>query len=375
MNPMQRYPEERAENIITHFPVAGNFIKAEKFGSGLINDTYLCSFRNGDEAGKYILQRINTEVFRQPEKVMQNVEVVTGHIVDRLRARGVPEPYAVTPALIHTRDGASHHRDSSGGFWRVFHFIESGEVFDSVIDVKHAYEVGRGLGGFQSLVSDLAPDKLHDTLPGFHHTPLYLKEYDDAVRADARGRRGEVLAETEFIEERRRLAPLLTEPLTSGALPVRVVHNDPKVNNVMLDKATGRALCMLDLDTVKPGTVLFDFGDCLRSAANPRGEDAADAGSVQIDLPLFEAAAAGYLREAGSFLTEGEKEMLPLSVKVITFELGLRFLADYLRGDTYFKIRYPDHNLHRARVQFNLLTSIEKNEARLTELVAHSAGG
>jgi Ser/Thr protein kinase RdoA (MazF antagonist) len=373
--PMQRHSEERADNIIAHFPVSGSLIKAEKFGSGLINDTYLCSFRNGNDDRKYILQRINTTVFRRPEEVMMNVEVVTRHIADRLRGRGVTEPFAVTPALIHTREGASHYRDASGGFWRVFHFIESGEVFDSIIDVKHAYEVGRGLGSFQSLVSDLAPDKLRDTLPGFHHTPLYLNEYDCALRADAAGRRGDIAAEAAFVEERRSLAPLLTDALTTGGLPVRVVHNDPKVNNIMLDKAAGKALCMLDLDTVKPGTALFDFGDCLRSAANPLGEDAADPRSVEIDLPLFEAAAAGYLREAGAFLTEKEKEMLPLSVMVITFELGIRFLADYLRGDTYFKIRYPGHNLHRARVQFSLLKSIEKNEARLGELTLHGAGG
>jgi Ser/Thr protein kinase RdoA (MazF antagonist) len=172
-----------------------------------------------------------------------------------------------------------------------------------------------------------------------------------------------------FVSRERSLASVLMDLMNSGRLPVRVVHNDPKVNNVLIHRATGEALCMIDLDTVKPGIVHFDFGDCVRSAANPAGEDAEDPGTVGLDLPLFEAVTRGYLREAGGFLTEKEVEMLPESVKVITFELGLRFLADYLRGDTYFRIKYPDHNLHRARVQFRLLESIEKAEEAITAVV------
>ncbi len=218
--------------------------------------------------------------------------------------------------------------------------------------------MGRGLGRFQALVSDLAPEKLHDTLPGFHHTDRYLAEYDAALQADIMGRAAESSAETAFVSQRRMLAPLLTDLMGSGQLPLRVVHNDPKVNNFMVHSATGRALCMLDLDTVKPGIVHFDFGDCARSSANPAGEDA-DPAKVTFDLQLFKAVARGYLSEAGSFLTKKELEMLPASVKVITFELGLRFLADYLRGDTYFRTTHPLHNLRRARVQFKLLESIE----------------
>lgn len=358
---MQQYQDEhKIGTIITYFPISGTFLRAEKFGSGLINDTYLCSYRDGKHIRKYILQRINASVFRKPEQVMENVELVTSHIVKRLRAEGVPDPYTVTPALIHVQSGGSHYRDPSGCFWRVFHFIESGCVFDSIIDINHAYEVGRGLGRFQALVSDLPPAKLHDTLPGFHYTPRYLKEYDDALQADVRSRASEVIPESGFIEQRRELAPLLAGLLNRGELPIRVVHNDPKVNNIMIHKTTRKALCMLDLDTVKPGTVLFDFGDCVRSATNRAGEDAPEPGSVSIDVSLFHALARGYLQEAEAFLTKNEIQLLPLSVKVITFELGLRFLADYLRGDTYFKVKYPAHNLHRARVQFKLLESIEQ---------------
>ncbi len=355
--------------VISHFSLQGTLMKVERFGSGLINDTYLCEFGEGGDIRKYILQRINAAVFRHPEQVMENVEVVTTHIVSRLRAEGVQDPYAVTPALIPTRYGRSFHRDDSGAYWRMLHYIEAGTVFDTVKDMRHACEVGRGLGRFQSLVSDLPPERLHDTLPGFHHTPEYLKEFDDAVKADVKNRAAGINAEIAFASGRRSLAPVLTDLMNSGRIPVRVVHNDPKVNNVLIHTATGGALCMIDLDTVKPGIVHFDFGDCVRSATNSAGEDAEDLSKVGLDLPLFEAVARGYLREAGHFLTEIEVEMLPVSVMVITFELGLRFLIDYLRGDTYFRIKYSGHNLHRARVQFKLLESTEKTEEDIAAIV------
>jgi Ser/Thr protein kinase RdoA (MazF antagonist) len=348
----------RPEDIILNFPVPGALETIEKFGSGLINDTYLCTFRENNAARKYVLQRINAAVFNRPADVMENVEVVTRHIVARLRAEGVVDPYAITPALIHARSGRSHHADASGNCWRVFHFIEDGTVFDQVKDVRHAYEIGRGLGRFQALVSDLAPSRLHDTIPGFHHTPRYLEAYDEAVSRDARGRAAGAATDMEFAARRRSLAPMLTELMDSGQLPLRVVHNDPKVNNVMVRKDTGEALCMLDLDTVKPGIVHFDFGDCVRSVANPAGEDG-DLARVTFDLQLYQAVTRGYLSEASSFLTQTETELLPLSVRVITFELGLRFLTDYLNGDAYFRVAYPAHNLHRARVQFKLLAGIE----------------
>lgn len=356
-------------SIISQFTIPGTFIKAERFGSGLINDTYLCEFDDNGERRKYILQRINASVFTRPEQVMRNVEVVITHIIKRLRAEQVSDPYAVTPALISTRSGRMFLHDDQDAYWRVFHFIETGIVFDTVQNRRHAYEVGRAVGRFQALVSDLAPSALYDTLPGFHHTPDYLKAYDDAVSADAGGRVAKAGPEAAFVFQRRYLAPTLTDLIASNELPLRVVHNDPKVNNIMIHKTSGEALCMLDLDTVKPGIVHFDFGDCVRSAANPAGENAMDLESVNIDMALFEAIAEGYLHEAGAFLTKKELSLLPQSVNVITFELGLRFLADYLRGDTYFKIQYPTHNLHRARVQFRLLERIEANGGRIASFL------
>lgn len=354
--------------IISQFSIPGTFIKAGRFGSGLINDTYLCEFDDNGEFCKYILQRINTSVFTRPEQVMHNIEAVTTHIAKRLRAEGIAEPFAVTPGLINTRSGRSFLLDENGAYWRMFPFIEAGTVFDTVLNAKHAYELGRGLGRFQSLVSDLPPDRLHDTLPGFHFTPRALSEYDGALKTDVKKRAAGTVIEREFVYRRRSLAPVLTDRIASKELPLRVVHNDPKVNNIMIHRESGEALCMLDLDTVKPGLVHFDFGDCARSAANPAGEDAKDLEAVAIDLALFEAVTEGYLREAGAFLTKQELVMLPWSVKVITFELGLRFLADYLRGDAYFKTTYPTHNLRRAQVQFRLLESIESVEDRMALL-------
>jgi Ser/Thr protein kinase RdoA (MazF antagonist) len=347
------------ESVISHFMVPGTLVKTGRFGSGLINETQLCEFLDAGAVRKYILQRINRDVFSRPDLVMANVEIVTEHLQARLRREGVSDPAAVTPALVMARDGRSFHVDGAGEYWRMYHFIEDGVVLDMVRDDAHAYEVGRGLGRFQELVSDLAPDRLHDTLPGFHNTTRYLAELDDAIRRDEQGRLETAKIEVAFVRARRKIASLLTDLMESGRVPVRVVHNDPKVNNVMVHAATGKALCMLDLDTVKPGIVHFDFGDCVRSAANPAGEDAPDLNKVAFDRSRYEALSRGYLDEARVFLTPAEAELLPASVKVITFELGIRFLADHLRGDTYFRVSRPGHNLHRSRVQFRLLESME----------------
>jgi Ser/Thr protein kinase RdoA (MazF antagonist) len=351
------------EPIISQFTVAGEFIKAERFGSGLINDTYLCLFQNGEASLKYILQRINSAVFKQPEQVMENLEIVTSHIAARLREKGIRDPSCRTPMLVYTRKGNAFFIDDFGWYWRMFHFIESGQVFDRIGSTDHAYEIGRGLGAFQALVSDLSPDRLHDILPGFHNTPRYLADYDKALAADVKKRAITVPAERAFVNARRSLAPILTNLVSEGKLSLRVVHNDPKVNNFMIQAETGKVLCMLDLDTVKAGIVHFDFGDCVRSAANPLGEDALDLDLVRFDLSLYNAVMRGYISEARAFLTQEEIVLLPKSVEVITFELGIRFLTDYLCGDTYFKISYPLHNLHRARVQFKLLQSIESGDS------------
>jgi Ser/Thr protein kinase RdoA (MazF antagonist) len=346
-------------NIIAQFDLPGTLLSSERFGAGLINDTYLCRCRTEQGERRYLLQRINRRVFVRPELVMENIETVTAHLRSRLRQEGVADPEEFAPALVPAKGGRSFHADARGDVWRMFHFIESGVVFDTPRDAGHAFEVGRALGRFQSLLSDLPPSKLHDTLPGFHHTPRYLAELDRAVQQGGPERASSVREELAFVDRCRGLAPLLMDAMAAGSLPLRVVHNDPKVNNVLVHRTTGKALCMVDLDTVKPGIVHFDYGDCVRSVANPAGEDAPDLAKVSIDRTYADAITRGYLEEARSFLTEQEQELLPASVKVITFELGIRFLADHLRGNAYFRVTYPGHNLHRARVQFRLLESME----------------
>jgi Ser/Thr protein kinase RdoA (MazF antagonist) len=347
------------ESILSRFDLPGRPVKVERFGSGLVNETYLAEFNDSGAIRKYILQRINKTVFLRPDFVMENVEIVTGHLQKRLRQEGRTDPASATPALVRTGEGRSFHIDASGEYWRMFHFIETGVVFDTVQDVAHAREVGRGLGRFQALVADLPPEQLHDTLPGFQDTPRYLADLDGLVQAGGEERLAGVREELAFVQKRRGLAGSLADLMESGRIPLRVVHNDPKVNNILIHAQTGKALCMIDLDTVKPGIVHFDFGDCVRSAANTAGEDAGDLDAVVFDQDRYEALREGYLDEAGAFLTQAEIAMLPVSVKVITFELGIRFLTDHLRGDAYFRVRYPGHNLHRCRVQFRLLERIE----------------
>ena len=352
-------PSTDLRDLLDRFSLPGPCAHIEPFGSGLINATWRCSVSGSDGVRRYIVQRLNASVFPRPDLVMENIVTVTGHILDRLRREGMSDLASGTPTLVPARDGRPFIIDGAGAYWRVYRFIEGGRVFDRVQGVEHAYEVGRALGRFQALLTDLAPGRLHDILPGFHHTPRYLQELRNAARTDAAGRRSEVLRELEAVEGHEDLAGQLLGPLEAHCIPIRVVHNDPKVNNVLIHRGTGKGICMLDLDTVKPGTVLFDFGDCVRSAANPAGEDAIDQDRVHFDQACYDAVRAGYLDEAGPFLTRDEIALLPVSVKVITIELAIRFLADHLRGDTYFRTAYPGQNLHRARVQFRLFERIE----------------
>ncbi len=358
------------EEILSRFAVPGRFLRSVPFGSGLINETSLAEFEENGAVRKFILQRINTKVFSRPESVMRNVEIVTSHIQDRLRQGGVADPESVTPALVRAVDGKAFLRDADNVYWRMFHFIETGRVYDTVQGPSHAFEVGRALGRFQALTADLSPGRLDDTLPGFHHTPLVLDRFDAALRTAPRERVREAKEEIGYVQRRRSLAPLLTGPMRSGKAPVRVTHNDPKVNNVMVDSRTGAALCMLDLDTAKPGITLFDIGDCIRSAANPQGEDAERLDAVRIDPELAASVLRGYLGEAGRFLARAELDLLTTSVSVITYELGVRFLTDFLGGDVYFRVRYPGHNLHRGRVQFRLLRDIGAAEERMAAEIA-----
>lgn len=372
-----RSPKE-LKNIVAQFQLCGEAEHIERFGSGNINDTYR-SVVSGAAPVFYIHQKINKTVFRQPEKVMENMALVTTHIQQKLQQEyndSAQHAWKTTLELIPTKEGKLYYVDPGGEYWRTTAFIADAVTYNVVQNLDHAYEAGKILGEFQRFVADLPPEQLHDTLPGFHHTPTY---YDQFLRCletvhsdlaiDARKREPDAVELIYKIQQHETLVPLLMKPYNSGILCNRVVHNDPKINNILIDTRTHKGICIVDLDTVKSGLIHFDYGDCLRSAANPAGEEARDLRHVRFDLKTFERITQGYLEEARAFLSEADIDYLVDSIKVIAFELGTRFFTDYLKGDVYFKIAYPTQNLNRARVQFALLEDIERKETKIRKIV------
>jgi Ser/Thr protein kinase RdoA (MazF antagonist) len=345
--------------------VAGRFAPGAKvggvypLGNGHINDTFLVSLE-GPAVERFVLQRVNGRVFRDPESVMGNMGVVTEHARGRLEGLKPPPGFRFElPRVLKSTDGQDHWIDGSGSFWRAISFIDGSRSFDAVQDLDHAREVGRALGIFHALMNDLPLELLVDTLPGFHVTPTYLRHYDEVLNSARINASPEVAFGHRFVIQRRGWASILEDARSQGLLQLRPIHGDPKVANVMIDSATRRAVSLVDLDTVKPGLVHYDIGDCLRSCCNPLGGDAADWESVRFEPELCRAALQGYLAYAAGFLTGHDVRYLYDAIRLIAFELGLRYLTDHLEGDSYFKPKRPNHNLHRALVQFKLAESIE----------------
>ncbi len=351
------------------FTPQGRVLEVREYGSGNVNDTFLVTPDSEGES-RFILQRLNSRVFQRPELVMGNLRAVTEHVRARLEEAPVaPGRRWELPRARFTRNGRDHFVDPGGSFWRALSFIEAAQTFDAIRNTEHAKEVGYALGRFHKLLSDLPPARLADTLPGFHLTPVYLRRYDEVVAKNRGKKSPEADFCIRFVDGRRALAPVLEDAKAQGRLRLRPIHGDPKVNNVMMDASTGLAVGMVDLDTVKPGLVHYDIGDCLRSGANPRGEETQDWEAVRFDLELGRAILQGYLSQARDFLTEYDYAYLYDAIRVIAFELGLRFFTDYLEGNVYFKARRPDHNLARALVQFKLTESIESQEEAIRALI------
>jgi hypothetical protein len=319
-----------------------------------------------DQSGttvRYLFQRINHLVFKNPVALMENVQRVTTHIAAKLAGR--PDACRRVLTLIPTWDGLPYHCDPVGNYWRAYLFIEKARTYDAVESTAQALEAARAFGHFQKLLADLPTPRLHDTIPDFHHTPKRFVALERAIEADAVNRAQSALPEIEFALQHKEM----TGVLLAAGLPERVTHNDTKFNNVMLDGATGSGVCVIDLDTVMPGLALYDFGDMVRTTTSPAQEDERDLGKVTMQFPMFEALARGYLASAGEFLTRAEHRHLAFAGKLITFEIGLRFLTDYLAGDTYFKVHREGHNLDRCRTQFRLVESIAQQEERMNKLV------
>ncbi len=343
--------------IIGGFQVAGSFVSGIPYGTGHINDTYKVE----TSGGCYILQRVNTTVFKQPEELMDNFVRVTEHIGRKIATEKAADPGCRrrTLQVIRSREDRPFFYDGDGNFWRCYIFVDQARTFDIIENADQAFQAATAFGGFQNDLADL-PGRLFETIPNFHHTVSRLETLEAAVKADAMGRLKEVAPELDFILARRADCRKLLELQKSGDIVERTTHNDTKLNNVLIDDATGQGICVIDLDTVMPGLPHYDFGDMVRTGTSPAAEDETDLSKVRMRFEMFEALLRGYLSQAKGFLNPVEKELLPFSGKLITLEIGIRFLTDYLEGDVYFKIKRPRHNLDRCRTQLKLVASIEE---------------
>jgi hypothetical protein len=349
-----------------------DFVEAQVYGSGHINDTYCADYNQAGCRVRYIHQRINHHVFKNPVQVMENVARVTRHALDTLLAEGNPEAHRRTLTCIPAHDGKPYAIDAEGSLWRTYPFIEGARGYDEIECNEQAFQAARAFGAFQNLTANLSGKRLHETIPDFHHTPKRLLALEAAVQNDLAGRATDVQAEINFARARAADCPRITDLIASGAIPERVTHNDTKLNNVLLDETTSEGICVIDLDTTMPGSALYDFGDMVRTAAPTTREDDPDETHIGVNLDRFDALVRGYLSTA-TFLNEAELDNLAFSGKLITLECGIRFLTDHLNGDTYFKIKRPGHNLDRCRNQFAFVRALEENMEAMEEIVASAS--
>jgi len=345
--------------ILSHFTVKNSI---EPYGDGHINDTYVTA------KGRYILQRINSNVFKKPDEVMDNIVAVTEHIRKKLAANGEDADRG-TLTVIKTKDGKNFYKTPEGDYFRVYIFIDDTITYQSIEKPQDFYHAAKAFGKFQKMLSDFPADKLHETIKNFHYTPSRYNDLMASAQNNKSGRAGEVQAELDFVKEREAYCSIVTDAMEAGLIPMRVTHNDTKLNNVLLDAKTGEGVAVIDLDTVMPGSLLYDYGDSMRFGTNTAAEDEADLSKVTCDLELFEAYTKGFIEEVGEHMTAKEIELLPMSAILLTFECGMRFLADHIDGDTYFKIHREGHNLDRARNQFKLVYDMEQKLDEMKAIV------
>jgi aminoglycoside phosphotransferase (APT) family kinase protein len=351
--------------MVELFTLAGSVSRVAPLPGGHINDSYRVDA--GSES--YLLQRLNPHVFPDAGPVMDNVSRVTGHVATRLRAAGVADWRRRTLTLVPARTGADWVRDGEGAAWRLFGFITGTLVRERAESPADAMGAGRSFGEFLRLLADYHGAPLTETIPGFHDTAARFERLEQAVRKDARRRVAGARLEIGLAMNQRQLADVLPPLLRSGAVPIRIAHNDAKLSNVLFDEKTGEPLCVVDLDTVMPGSALYDFGDLVRSVTSPTPEDEEDLSQVGVRVPLFEALARGYLETAGAVLTPAERGRLVFAGRLITLEQAVRFLTDHLEGDRYYRIARPEHNLVRARTQLRLYESLIGCQEELQEIV------
>jgi len=357
--------------IGSHFNVFGDYVSAAPYGSGHINDTYAAIYDQGGQEIRYIFQRINHNVFKQPVQVMENIARVLSH--QHVKYTDCPHSTRRALTLITTLvEEKPYYQDNHGDFWRIYVMIENARTYDVLESREQAFQAAKAFAEFQKQLVDLPGERLHETIPNFHNTPKRFEALEHALAEDVANRAKIAKSEIDFMLSKKDIVSTLIDLQAAGKIPERITHNDTKLNNVMIDDKTGEGICVIDLDTVMPGLALYDFGDMVRTGTSPAEEDELDLSKVTMQMEMFEALAGGYLSSAADFLNDTEIEYLPFSGKLITIEIGIRFLTDFLLNDVYFKTHRENHNLDRCRTQITLAQSIEKQEAQMCDFVKKS---
>lgn len=358
----------KVHEAIDGFKLPGELKECIRYGSGHINDTYRLTYETPQGTKRYILQRMSKSIFKKPVELMENVSGVTAWLRKKIIENG-GDPERETLTLVKSNDGLPYFVDSTGEYWRVYLFIEGATCYDAVKDDNDFYQSAVAFGHFQRLLADYPAETLHETIKDFHNTPDRLEKFKKAVAEDICGRAASVQKEIDFILEREELTHALYDLQLDGRLPLRVTHNDTKLNNIMIDDETGKAICVIDLDTVMPGLAANDFGDSIRFGASTAVEDEQDLSKVSCDLHLFEVYTKGFIEGCGDALTDLELDLLPMGAILMTFECGIRFLTDHLEGDHYFRIHREGHNLDRARTQLVLVKDMEEKLPQMNEVI------
>lgn len=352
-------------DIASRFKITESIASIEPFGSGHINDSFrVCT----DSGNDYLLQRINHFVFKDVAGLMDNIANITRHLKEKLAEIPGADPAKEVLTLVENKNNGYYIEDEAGGYWRVFRFLKDTKSYDLVSTEKQAFEGGKAFGRFQALLADMDPSLVIDTIPNFHNIEYRLSNLDKAIAADSEKRVNSVQPEIAFIDRRREQMKHILLSGRSGILPKRIIHNDTKFNNVLLDEHD-RAQCVIDLDTVMPGYVAYDFGDAIRTIINTAPEDEPDLARIGLNIPLFTAYVNGYLEQTASFLTDTELNSLIEGALLLPYMQGVRFLTDYLDGDNYFKIHFPQHNLQRTRAQFRLVEKLEEERDDLQAII------
>lgn len=358
------------EEILGNYDLQGEYQGFYVSNSGHINNTFVLEFKTADNRiNNYVLQQINTAVFKNPDQLMQNIVSVTEYLRETIIRNG-GNPDRENLNVIFTRDNTPYYLDLEGRHWRCYNYISDSYTCQRIEKPEVFYNAAKAFGKFQCMLSDFPIETLHETIPNFHNTISRFEDLKMAVEADLASRAAMVRDEIKFAFDREADTGVLLQLAECGMIPIRVTHNDTKLNNVMFDKDSNEGICVIDLDTVMPGLSLYDFGDSIRYGASTAAEDEEDVGKVSLDLELFEHYVSGYLSAAGKSLTLCEVEHLPFSAKLLTLECGIRFLTDYLNGDIYFRTAYPEHNLVRCRTQFALVVDIERKMDVMNETTA-----